>query len=499
MKPVCFLILISFVFSYSLLFSQIDDSVDYELLLAEAQLILLVNAKDGFQASLMDSASVYAARGEFEIAKVFLESMLLTFKDLKDNENAKDGESWAGKDFSFTILTGVDYNRNEFELGLTQNDSVIFDEIQKPFVGMNFAKKLLGKRDLLMEITARYDKENITGEAGISNAFRNNQMGVAYNANMTFDENRLYPEFSFWSAGSRQNLDLSLNRRWKMRANNQLQFKKYKNPSQQVPTYFRDYFNVEIQTQVMPSLPVRMMYQIDYNESIKYVNNDFLEHLFQLNGDISHRTLYRNSVILNYRRNRFVYALEDSVFKNRSQTLQLDTRNVINLNNNFGLHIDYSIKNKKYHIKTEQDPDYIFQEFNTYIRYLIGTQTSVEAGGSYENQLHRESPGINSQYIKIQDYSSKGLLIGFEYSNFPKYLISMHCSFNQKRYPNTSDDVLSIYTDRDVLTLHLLIQVPVYRNLNLNIFGSYDSDRDLDIEESRIHTTFFSAELSYSF
>jgi hypothetical protein len=495
--PVVFFIPLCFCFP---LYSQIDDETDYEILLAEVSLLFSNRNFDHNQSELLDSVSVSASRGEFEMARVYLELIINTIRDT----SGKPGKELSPllsreKDYELSLTTGVDYNRNEFELGLAQDDSVILEQVRKPFIGLQFTKKIFANRGLYLNSEIRYDQENISGNLRIGDSWQYNKFSIASELNGNYDNNRLYSEYSFRGCGVKQSGSWKISEDWQFRLNNQMQYKKYHNPSKQIPDYIRDYFQLEILNYSAGFSPVRVMYQIDFNESLQETNNDFLEHSIFGLGKIEYSNRYQNDIGMTYRRNRFAYSLEDTVFRNSSQTYQADSRNSLKVTAKIEFHLDYSVKLKKYITHTEQDPDYLYQLLNAWLQYQLRENTTFEFGGLYENQRHRVYPSVNPAYIKEQDYLSKGLLIGFEYTNFPSYLISVNCSFNQKRYPNTSDEALSIYTNRDILTFHLLIQAPIYQRLNLNIYGSYDNDRDLDSDESQIQSTYFSAEMRYIF
>jgi len=110
---------------------------------------------------------------------------------------------------------------------------------------------------------------------------------------------------------------------------------------------------------------------------------------------------------------------------------------------------------------------------------------------------------INSKadiYIKEQNYYENGLIIGADYQNFSSLFISLSASYSFRRYPDVlSDQVLSLYSSRNIFNLSLFLQLPIIDKFMFNLFAAYDNDQDLDNDEDKIRSSMFSAELQYQF
>ena len=72
--------------------------------------------------------------------------------------------------------------------------------------------------------------------------------------------------------------------------------------------------------------------------------------------------------------------------------------------------------------------------------------------------------------------------------------------FQWRRYPNSViNDLISIYSNRNILSTMLMAYVPITRHLRFNAFATYDNDEDIDFDQQSNQSTIFSLEVEYQF
>ena len=85
------------------------------------------------------------------------------------------------------------------------------------------------------------------------------------------------------------------------------------------------------------------------------------------------------------------------------------------------------------------------------------------------------------------------------YSNEGMYVTSS-ASYQWRRYPDSiTNDLISIYSNRNVFSATLLAHIPVSSQLALNVFATYDNDKDIDFDQQNNQSTIFTLELEYMF
>jgi len=61
------------------------------------------------------------------------------------------------------------------------------------------------------------------------------------------------------------------------------------------------------------------------------------------------------------------------------------------------------------------------------------------------------------------------------------------------------NDILSIYSNQNVLSLTMMAYWPLMPGLYLNTYIMYDTDQDIDIDQMSNQSTIITAELEYRF
>jgi hypothetical protein len=488
-----------------LVFPQVSSNnvEEYELLLSEVRLLMQYIPPISEDQALIDSAESAAKKNEYTLASVYLEvalDELYAKSNLTSNESIKNVYNQSQR-MEIKIKSGLDFNRQEFEIGYVESDSVILNEVNKPFIGINLNYLISGTKQhgLSTDLYLRADNENIEGGFRISNPYKTKKF-YGYNAlELDIDHNSLNPDIGYWEIASQQSLNYKM-MKWYFQIENNFRFKNYKEPSQTIPAFVKNIANFVILYEHDLLTNTRLFYQVDFNESIDYKNNDF----FEQNAGLSFINWFpgpvNNEIKMDYINNDFTYTIEDSVFYNisRTATALLDIR--APLFNKYYWAVDYLYKYKTYQNKSEQDPDYWEQELNTSIQKEIIGNLNLSLGYHFQRREHKLFSGSDAIYVTEQNYNDHGILGELSYHRAANLFFTGMITYSRRKYPESESlSTLSFYKSKNILNLFLLIQAPIYKNLYMNLFLSYDNDEELDNDRNDTRSTIFSFELEYNF
>ena len=481
-------------------YAQYGDEEEYLLLLDEIAILRANDLLPQEQHALLDSAYQYADKKMFDIAAIFLEELVQS-QPVFEKENSYFTPT-IQKKYELFIRTGVDYNRQEFEVGYFQTDSVFIEQVQKPYIAVNYHQYLLNNalNSTFFSLDFRYDKENIMALARLETGFTTKYFESRINIGFVYDNNTPFPDLSYKEGNTRQYFRWQLASGMIWMLDNTLRYKKYKAPSVSVPDFIRDRLSSSITFWDMGANSYSVRYNLDFNESLQIVNNDYRMHTFDFAFGNINPALFNYTFYLGYRTNRFQYIVSDSVIKNNSQSIFADINIIVNIMSQVRLKALYRPKIKSYKLKTEQEPDYTYHELSTMLNFDLNPLITMETGFLYESKKHKEFSGSQAAYIKEQNYHGSGLALGLNYSSLKGYYISLNGSYIWRRYPDAIDlDLFRMYSNKNILSILLMVQMPISNHLEINAFISYDNDQDLDTDENNTRSSFFSAEFVYKF
>lgn len=482
------------------LFAQETGSDEYHLLLTEASVFLHYSPAPVSGIALIDSAKQYAQQKDYFFASVFLEEFLQ--QQILSAPSEKQENNGHSNPFSFTISSGIDFNRQEFELDYIESDSVLAEQIKKPFAALELSARLSGTEENGIHLGAavRGDKESTASRIQLFALGQNNAFEYRVDAAYLYDFNRAYPDFTFSELNSRQKASWKISSAWFFRADNETRYKKYKAPSRTTPNFIKntlrassDYFTARGNT-------FSLIYTADFNESIDYSNNDYFEQDMGIGG---FTRISKNAGLqygLTGKTKYFVYAMNDSVLSNRARSLSAQFQTDVVLNTSMNWRVEYDGQYKHYGKQTEQDPDYQLHMLSNTLKFALSRNFNLSTGAQIEYKKHFTFPGAETAYIEEQNYTGAGILLGMEYYRYEGMLISLEGAYMQRRSPHAlSESWSGVNNNRSVFSFNLILQIPFADQFSFNAYASYDNDRDLDSDAGNTKSSFFSAEIQYTF
>ena len=481
--------------------AQSDEVDTYQLLLSEVSITQNYNSSAGQDLALIDSAKQYARAQDYVIAIVFLEEYMQKHTARKTNNKAMP-QIIDSRPYSISVSAGVDFNRQEFEIGYIQTDSVIANEISKPFMALDIGYTLWERQNTRFRIQSglRYDKENTSGSVQLASHFGQDDKQYTFSAGFRHDENNEYSDFTYSEVNMQQSVYMKIYPALTFRFNNELRYKNYANPSQSIPDFINDEARLEFSHYRDSGAVFGLTYRADINESLEYINNDYFDQNLELSSSKIFSTGTDLHSVVGYQNKLFHYALQDSAINNRSQAYHGDLRLKYPFSGSLAWKADYRGQYKIFSRKSEQDPDYFMFTFSNRIRYTFLKSFSFEFGHTYEHKKHHTFEEALTSFIDEQNYHGNGAVLGFEYHQYSGALLSIEGTYIWRRYPQSVDESWgSIYHNRNILNFNFLLQLPLNNALSMNVFAFYDNDQDLDSDSGNTRSSMFSAELEYRF
>ena len=123
-----------------------DAKSAYDLMLTRFKIYLEYYTLDEETKLLYEEALQYGQNNEYEIGMILLEEALEMLKNEQEStSNVVAPSSLSGyssmrtsqQDFNLSIISGLDFNRQEFELGFVESDSTVKEEFSKPYIGLS--------------------------------------------------------------------------------------------------------------------------------------------------------------------------------------------------------------------------------------------------------------------------------------------------------------------------------------------------------------------------
>jgi len=128
---------------------DISEEDLYSILFDQISIYAEMNKLSGENDLLLREALSFAGTDDYQLAIIYLEELLskLQFSDnpatiLSDNngfENISgqvfDRSQQSASGLRLSLVSGIDYNKQEFDLGYFESDSAILEQISRPYVG----------------------------------------------------------------------------------------------------------------------------------------------------------------------------------------------------------------------------------------------------------------------------------------------------------------------------------------------------------------------------
>jgi len=482
----------------------ISPEEKYQLLLTQFNILIAYINPGSEEKKLISESNQYANAGDFDIAIVYAEEAIDLLKQNKLNTtlNINELPSIAFDEnsndtiFTFSLLSGIDFNRQEFEVGFVQNDSTVIEEFGKPFAGVT-AQLLIplpGESELNIKNSMRYDKENFRDDYYIQ-WLADKNLFLQYGGYLNYSNEAN----SFWEHDFAAKVlpDYTKKINWMIYEN--FVFKKYKETNSSLYNYYKNRVEGNIEYNAGKNYIFNIKYINEINENLGFEDSDYLQHTFGTGYRKNYPGELNHGFYLQGVNRKYALAFEDSIINNQFNMIIFDSVFDIPFYSKLRLEIENNFNLKSYRIKSSFEPDYIWNYFRPTFYFNFSTQ--LELGLGYELELKDNKNTSNDELeVAEQNYRSNGIYASLNFFSSAGIYFSISSSYQWRRYPQSiTNDLISLYSDRNILSLFFLAFVPISNRLEINAFITYDNDKDIDKEQQNNQSTIFNFGVEYKF
>jgi hypothetical protein len=484
-----------------------DAKTTFELLLTRYKIYLEYYSINDETRQLYEEALQYGQNEEYEIGSILLEEAIEVLKNEAETSSGvikpisfstTSLPKSTVQDFKFSMISGMDFNRQEFELGFVESDSTVEEEFSKPYVGLRVRYSMNNGEHNVLEVqnSLRFDKENLRDDyrirwQPISDFY------ILYSG--YWNEARVENTFSYWDQMIASRLTFDLARTVYFSFLNTFNYKSYRTDSFYLKDYYRNRFNAlgELRTTALGIFSFE--YWNELNESLGLQDNDYTQNNIRLGiRNDSFEKFYYNLLVDGGIRD-YVIQFDDSLIFNRFQALGIEAIYEVGITQNVRLFVENNFLYKYYQQKSSLEPDYYWNFLRPGIRITLFDQVDVGVGYEWEFKEHKAQP-LDSYDVNEQNYNSQGLFVSFNYFSLSGTYFTASVSYQWRRYPDSiTNDLISIYSNRNIFSAMLLAYVPLSKNFTFNVFATFDNDKDIDFDQQNNQSTIFTLELEYTF
>jgi hypothetical protein len=484
----------------------IDLEINYQLLLTRFKVYIEYFLMDEEVKILYDEALQFGEAEQYEVAVIILEEALTILKDKGNKPELNPVLSLPtypikksdDQGLKFGIITGLDFNRQDFEVGFLDDDSTVVEEFSKPCVGLSaiYYKKYSDQAAIEIYNSFRYDRENVRDDYRIrwqpGNGFYIQYAGYWNQAQASTSNS--YWEQIFTSKLSNRLTD---NLNWSIY--NTFNYKTYQTTNLYTRDFYRNRLNSNVDWHSSPLGIFSLQYENEINETLGNMDNDYRQ----------------NGVTVGVRNNKFLafdyyfladgairnYAiqLDDSLILNRYQSISLESGYENTIKKNIRLTLEDNFLFKRYDKKSSLEPNYFWNYLRPGIKINVLSSLELDLGYEWEIKKHTADPADNYD-VGEQNYNANGLSLLLNYFSPGGIYFSTSLSYQWRRYPRViTNEIISLYSDRNIFSALILAYVPVSAHFTINAFISYDNDKDIDLDQQNSQSTIFTFELEYLF
>ena len=467
---------------------------------------------------IIDDATSLAAEGLWSDAF----QLLVTAKDLlkeetaSQNDNADrlaaslpDNEQWSYdpesgtiESSSLQIESGIDYSVQEFEVAFVDDDAVLREELQSPFVGMTWFQPFqLGKEKVFLNHRFRLDNQFINYalqsslESRRSSRISRLEVESEYfhsqvpgNGNDFIDTRGRFNFVSFGSLRHRVSTDIRTRYKW------------YTQPDSLVGDVFSADASLSYENAWSFSNAIYIGYYPGFYQEQRSGGYQYLQH--RLLTGLRYRRDARQSleIAVEGLYNDFETRISGEQYNNRYYSLRPELSFEWALLKHFGLEFGGEYEYRQYEFSDEINPDFTEYTITAIPKIYYGEFNAFGAGAFREVRRHNTDGRVTDAFVEQADFNAYGLVVSSEYMNLGGMFLNLEYRLSWRDFPNATFSVFnSFYSNRRVQSIFAFGWIPLTDHWQLQIFANYDNDEDRDFEQNDVRNAIFNVSVVYKF
>ncbi len=474
----------------------ITDAARYQLKLAQMDILRSIKSLSSEQLKMLQEADGFARAGEYEFAIIYLDELLAQLAPAEKKRDSVTGEP--KKQATWQAISGVDFNRQEFEMSFSQQDSTLLGEIGKPYFGWNANLPLWQQSERLLALRNgfRVDFENIRADYQLR--YDGSDGDYVYLGGY-LNYNKIEIDNSFWEQVLQSRLTVATNRSWRLNYSQYLNYKLYRGTDESFGDFYRLRTDIQSRWQLTPTMLFDVGLQGEMNEYLGRDDNDYRHGAVRLTFSDRSPDGFSWSFGLEPALRRYSYSIDDSTIFNRYNQWTLESWIQQPISSRFRFELEDRFIRKIYGTPSSLEPDYNWNYLRPAIIWTAASGWEFGLGYEWEWKLHniQEIEGID---VTEQNYNSNGPYFQLNWFSPSGLYISLNGSYQWRRFPDSAtNDLFSLYSNRNILSVFAVAMIPLHEKLALQVFANYDNDTDIDRDQENSQSIIFTAELQYTF
>lgn len=365
----CVLLLVTLISDVSA--QEVTDKELYTILIQQVNIYSEIESFDEEKIILLNHAVSYADSGDHEVAVIYLEELLDQLQFLNNKTDILKAEEYPfeydvmpiskrvkkSSRFRLSAITGIDYNRQEFEIDYFENDSAILEQISRPYIGIfaGFIYQFNPVYSLEITNSLRYDNDYLRNDYRI---IWRAGTGIALQYNGYWNQSESVLASSFWEHEIDARFYSRINPTFALSIQNNFRHKTWSGISSYISDYNRNRFFAVADWQRF-----RLEYINELNESLGTEDLDYLQHSirFGLRNQPGWQLTY--DLEMDFTLRNYTLAFEDSILNNLYHQAGINLYFTLPLTGLVKLVSEDNFIYKSYNDKNSLEPDYLWNFF----------------------------------------------------------------------------------------------------------------------------------------
>jgi hypothetical protein len=442
-------------------------------------------------------AQGWADQSNYELAIPFIDQVLLFLE-----ETAPLSEPVRQKTASVTtqIMSGFDLWQQRFSITISDQDSVIFEDEGNPYIGI----RLTWAADGALQMKSRAcleAKHSHEYASGYSEWFRQFELNRRISL---FLDHRLeglyyYREQNFRYGHDRAHASLACKMgRSTLALDEEWQWRKYVKEND----LFASFWQNQSALRWWCELPVLSRTELRYDWRLRQYpiqsRQNYLENALSLIiwPDVQKRLQF--STFSQYKERRYSFSFIDSLLTNPYHDFYHESSLKIRTVKNLFLLMETSFDSRAFNYFSEAMPNYRDYALEAGFSCTISTFGTVKTGYRFRRREHSFAPGLNQQTAKLEDFYAHAPVVQLDMV-YGRLLFNISEIFEMRRYPHAPESALSIYANRNVNTLLLLLSWAPSSRWEINVLGNIDDDQARNPQEADSRSNILNFELLFKY
>ncbi len=404
--------------------------------------------------------------------------------------------------WQWSLESGVDYSRQEYEMVMLENDSVVVEQLSNPFLSLRAtrngilssrfsyqsyqylrADQVMVQASSVLSLGSTFSPSfwKLDGEVNLY-WLHHQQRGSFVEGQLRGTYNRLVgngDQLLFYGLGRvKHHFPTDSSYGDVLQGELNLGYQHYFSPF----TYLQ--FNVRPE-----------MYQESQVLGLRYVQ-------VQPHAEFTRRLDYNRylTVEVYYNQRTFRSRLAGSTTGNTYRAWLPRLVGEFPVYHPFGIAARMEAEDRRYLSPDVSHSDFRYYSAAIELRYYFGDYSAVGLGYVAEEERHFSANDQEEKLIAQENFRAGGVVFSLELIQGEGLMVNLSYSLTLRTYPNlVPNDFLSIYSNRRIHNIQGVGVIPFTRHWQFQFLVNYDNDRDRDREGNDNKNTIFNLSLVYSF